>query len=339
MSNVEKQETEEKQEIEEKTEEPEKPVKFLNKDEIDKLRREIAALEENKSRILERMRIINADKKQYREARDGYNLDSAENFNKVNDIKQKRDSTNLEIKDLKLMREGVLEELKILIEKAKKIRETFDDNVKSTRDSRRLQKTIKDLEWKIQTTPGMSINEERELVQKLEALAEQLDVAEEGENKYREFRDINKQIRDLKGFLDDSWERMQVLVSTSQNRHKSLTELYKAGKTAKEEADKYHKLFIQKAEEFTAKRNELKDINEILNSKYGYLKQNTRERQRFHRATVKARNARIMDQKVKEIQSKLETSKTSRRGLSMEEMRILMDRNIVSLEKKEENDS
>lgn len=333
MANVEKQDTDDK------PEEQKKPVKHLSKDELDKLRREISIIEDDKSRILDKMRMINGDKKQYRETRDGFNIDSAENFNKVNDIKQKRDSTNLEIKDLKLMRGGVLEELKILIEKAKSIRDTFDEKVKSSRDSRRLQRTIKDLEWKLQTTPNMAIDEERELVQKLEALANQLDVAEEGESKFREFRDINKQIRDLKGFLDDSWERMQDLVSTSQNRHQSLTELYKAGKSAKEEADKHHKLFIQRAEEFTAKRNELKDINDILNTKYGFLKQNTRDRQRFHKASVKARNARLMDQKVKDIQMKLETSKSSRKGLSMEEMRILMDRNIVSLNKKEDTES
>ncbi|MFW9992498.1 MAG: hypothetical protein ACFFD4_10675 [Candidatus Odinarchaeota archaeon] len=302
----------------------------------DKIRKEIRELEDKKTLLLERMRVINAEKKQFRELRDKFNQESAESFNKVSDIKQKRDDTNQEIKDLKLMREGVLEELKMLIQKAKEIRGDLDPKTTTPpKHSKKLQRTIKDLEWRLQTTPNMAVEEEREIVQKLDGLVEHLNVLEESEHKAREFRDINKQIRDLKGFLDDSWERMQSLVSTSQNRHQSLTGLYTSGKGAKEEADKYHKLFIQRAEEYTALRNELKSTNDFLDQKYGFIREHQKERRKVQRAAARARSARVIDEKVKEIRTKLEGSKT--KGLSMEEMRILLDRNLVNLNKKEED--
>ncbi|MHA2334801.1 MAG: DUF7121 family protein, partial [Candidatus Hodarchaeales archaeon] len=314
-----------------------KPEKPLNQKDLDKIRQEIREMENKKTTVLDRMREINVEKKKFREARDKYNQESAENFSRVSDIKQKRDETNQEIKDLKLMREGVLEELKMLIQRAKDMRDILEPKTpKSTKNSRKLQRTIKDLEWRLQTTPNMAVEEERDIVQRLEGMIEQLNVVEESESKVREFRDLNKQIRDLKGFLDDSWERMQGLVSTSQNRHQSLTGLYTSGKGAKEEADKYHKLFIQRAEEYTALRNELKEINDFLNMKYSLIREQQKERRKIQRAATRARSARVMDEKVKEIKTKLESS--TRKGLSLEEMRILLDRNIVNLKKEQEND-
>ena len=104
----------------------------VNKMSVDEIRSQIQARENTRSSILEKLKEINKNLGSAKEQRDKYNTESAEAFSKVAELKEKRDSTNKEIRELKTTRESVLNELKELSKRER----TILENVKKHEDEK-----------------------------------------------------------------------------------------------------------------------------------------------------------------------------------------------------------
>ncbi|MFX0014223.1 MAG: hypothetical protein ACFFB2_07010 [Promethearchaeota archaeon] len=297
------------------------------------LKDEIIQLRNQKSQLLMRLRKLERERNQSRTERDELNTIASENFAQVRELKELRDKNNRAIQELKMVRRSVLEEMKDLIIKAQSLQEeikSMDIDEKEIRQSRSIRKRIDKLDWKIQTTPSMGIAEERQLTEQVNSLMNQLGEISVSEEKLKARKELNHEINNLRGFLDHSWKDFSELVEKSQKSHQQLSELYEAGKRAKDEADRRHKEFLEKAEEIRGLREEFRNLNKTLREKSGILKEQSRiqkERVQFERDRATAEMLEVQSAKIRE-----KLSQTKKKTLSIEEMRIMMTQNPDFLE-------
>lgn len=303
---------------------------------IDELKPEIRSRENKRYEILDKLKQINKERNELKDERNNLNTEASQSFQKVQELKKKRDEVNKEIKEIKGIREGVLLELKQLSNREKEIIEVLkesNDHGRSRRggDLRRINKEIDQLDWKLQTTPNLTRNEEKFLMERIEDLSSKLGEAESKEAIQKEIRDLRKYKSTLKATLDDNWNRLNELVKTSQDRHNRISELYEIGKAAKEKADQKHQLFVTKMKETQNYRKTIRVIKaelDLLYPKYKQIQEVKRKDLSDQRAT---RSTAVKEAKSTEIKKKLKGKK----GLSMEEMKFLMENRLISLKKEE----
>lgn len=307
--------------------------KALEGHDLRALKDEIIQLRNRKSQLLTELRQRERERNQYRDSRDDLNKVASDNFAQVRDLKVLRDKNNRSIQELKLVRRGVLEEMKGLIQKAQSLNEeikSMDIDEQEIRLSHNIRKRIDTLDWKIQTTPTMEISEERQLTDQVNSLMEQLNEISVSTDKLKERKELNREINNLRGFLDHSWKDFSDLVENSQKSHQHLTELYTAGKRAKDEADNRHKDFLERAEEIRGLREEFRELNKTLREKSGIFKEQNRVRKERVQIERDRATADMLEEQSEIIKEKLSHKK--KKTLSIEEMRIMMTQNPDFLE-------
>lgn len=332
----EKKPSDNKKSFKEEKIDPSELLKGINVEElnVDDLRTEIRSREKKRNEILEKLKAINKDRNALKEKRNELNTSASESFQKVQELKKKRDEVNSEIKEIKATREGVLKELKQISNREKEIIEYFKSQNETGPKKgtlRRINKEIEELEWKLQTTPHLNRDEENHIMDRISELSTQLGAAESVEAVQKEFKELRKYKDSLKVTLDDNWNRLNELVKTSQDRHNRISELYDTGKSAKEEADKSHQQFILKINEAQDYRKQLRIIKAELDILYPKYKGIQEERKKEFAEQRSVKDVEIKDSKSQEIQKKL----SNKKGLSMEEMKFLMENRLISLKKGE----
>ncbi len=303
------------------------------------LKDEIIQLRNQKSELLSQLRKMERERNQNRIERDELNTIASENFAQVRELKDLRDKNNLAIQELKMVRRSVLEEMKGLIEKVQSLKDeikSLDINEEEIRQSRSIRKRIDKLDWKIQTTPSMGIAEERQITEQVNSLMNQLGEISVSEDKFKARKELNREINNLRGFLDHSWKDFSELVEKSQKSHQQLTELYEAGKRAKDEADRRHKVFLERLEEIRGLREEFRALNKVLREKSSILKEQSRIRKERIQIERDRATAEMLEEQSARIREKL--SQTKKKTLSIEEMRIMMTQNPDFLEINSIND-
>ncbi|MHA2271486.1 MAG: coiled-coil protein [Candidatus Hodarchaeales archaeon] len=321
----------------------EQPQPELSEDEIYELRESVGQLRNDRDGLFDRLRTAEKERDTFREKRDELNKQTSENFGKVRDLKTKRDSTNETIRDLKTMRQSVLDEMRLLIEKAKALREEIPFEGRSPQgraDSRRFRRDIEEYEWRIQTTAGMNVEEERQIMSEISRLSTRLGELEASEETRQALKKINKEISNLKGYLDDSWEQLQDMVTVSQDRHQRLTELYDEGRQNKEEADRYHQLFLERAEEVRNLREQIREMSKEIRGKSEILRNVQTTRRQSARRVRDAEVRRVMDEKAKVLMSRMDSEKQrGKRMLTFDELQVLMSQDDFFPEEEEEGES
>ena len=306
-------------------------------EDLEKIREDVDILQEKRQGLLEKLRALEKERDHFREERDKSNTQANDAFGKVKVLKKKRDETNEEIRELKAMRTSVLEEMRDRIQKADELKNAMaemGEKEKSTGvSSRHLRRKIKGLDWKLQTTPSMKIDEERQLIEQVNTLMDQLSEVQVSESKYHELEQLNRDIRYYKGYLDDSWQQFSELVSASQGRHQRLIELYTEGKEAKTEADRCHKLFVEKSEEVRKLRDDFRSLGKELRDKRNSIMKADKARRKFLREMREKETERLMEERTADLREKMSKGKKS---MSLDEMRLLMDKNLLDLGMDEE---
>ncbi|MFX0150560.1 MAG: hypothetical protein ACFFAJ_07280 [Candidatus Hodarchaeota archaeon] len=305
------------------------------------LKDEIIQLRNRKTQLLTRLREVERERNQCRIERDELNNVASENFTQVRELKDLRDKNNRAIQELKAVRRSVLEEMKELIEKAKSLQEeikSLDITEKDMKQSQSIRKRIDSLDWRIQTTPSMGVAEERQLTEQVNSLMEQLGEISVSTEKLKARKELNREINNLRGFLDHSWKDFQELVENSQKSHQQLTELYEAGKRAKDEADRCHKEFLERAEEIKVLRDEFRALNKALREKSSIFKEQSRLQKEKVQIERDRATAEMLEVQSAKIQEKLSHKK--KKTLSIEEMRIMMTQNpdFLDLESSEDEE-
>lgn len=292
---------------------------------FDHLRDRIDDLREQKEVLLSNLRKMEKSRNEFREERDKLNKTASEKFSKVKELKKGRDETNIKINDLKITRKSVLEEMQGLIEKAKALQteiQSLNITKVELNKSKKLRSQINKLDWNLQTTSQMDIAEERQIIERINALSSQLQQISVSEEKFHGLKKLNSQIHNLRGFLDHSWKEFQESVEFSQQCHREMTESYDEGKEAKEKADEMHENFVKVSEEVRGLKKDFRNINKDFKEKLSIYRDNMKKRKEETKQLRQEATQAMLSEQTEKIQEKL--SKTKKKALSMDEMRILM---------------
>ncbi len=198
-------------------------------------------LAEKRNRLNEKMRNLRAEIQELRSERDHAN-------EKVKELKQQRNTTTATI------REKIEEIKKLRLE-----RHDFSKKIPS-RSHRALEEEVKNIDWKIQTS-SLTLQEEKDLVEKVKALETQLDVHRKVEQLERKIDALHAEVKNLQAERERCHEALTAYSQKSQEIHaKMLTKIEESKKT-KIEADGAHKRFVEAREKTKPLREEIATIS------------------------------------------------------------------------------
>jgi len=198
-------------------------------------------LAEKRNRLNEKMRNLRAEIQELRSERDHAN-------EKVKELKQQRNTTTATI------REKIEEIKKLRLE-----RHDFSKKIPS-RSHRALEEEVKNIDWKIQTS-SLTLQEEKDLVEKVKALETQLDVHRKVEQLERKIDALHAEVKNLQTERERCHEALTAYSQKSQEIHaKMLTKIEESKKT-KIEADGAHKRFVEAREKTKPLREEIATIS------------------------------------------------------------------------------
>ncbi len=210
--------------------------------------------------LSKRIEELENEVRDWREKRENLN-------NQVIELAKKRNSLNLEVKEaIRVARESreVRDEKNEVISAYKTERNTLQDQIKQNsekldeiekqidelppealkrsndRNSSRLKKQVQQLEWKIQTTSNLPIDEERVLVAKISELEEQLSQQEDFEDVFRDRKHFYNKLRSLRSQTRAVTAKMGKEISESRVAHKKMIEMYKDANKYRKDADVFH---------------------------------------------------------------------------------------------------
>jgi uncharacterized coiled-coil DUF342 family protein len=198
-------------------------------------------LAEKRNRLNDRSRNLREEVQQLRSERDQIN-------DKVRSLKERRNDLTLVIKEK-------VERIRHLIEESKSIAEK-----KPRRTHKDLQDEIDSIDWKIQTT-SHTIQEDKELVEKVKQLETQLSVHKKFEQLRKTAQDENAQVARLR---TESQQRHQALTAQAkigQELHSRMLVKMEEAKTIKAEADAIHKQFLEAKEKAKPIRDQIVSVS------------------------------------------------------------------------------
>lgn len=244
--------------------------------------------------------------------------------------REKRDQCNDKITALKETKALLLKELEGFEKQAEGLNGQLEGlhgnkgNTHSRRvdmSAKKIRHEIQELEWKIQTTSNLSINEEREIVEQIARLEQKFREVRETDVISRDLRTFNNRIKALKGKIRSLDNELRSHARESRFHHKTMIQAFKNADVMRKQADDLHAQFLE------AK----KQANSIHNEYLNYLREINRIRQDINKSKQKVRAKQDAHRKEK-LEEKTEDAKKKfeeGRKLSFEEFRTLIDKGLI----------
>ncbi|MHA2339588.1 MAG: coiled-coil protein [Candidatus Hodarchaeales archaeon] len=160
----------------------------------------------------------------------------------ANEEKEKRDKANKEINSLKEEKnklQSEIEESVKILEKSDGEKDKVPQRV-SNRSIKDLEQEIKNLEWKLQTTGNITLQEERDVVERIGILEEKLINLQEFKELSNEIQDARFKVRKNRQALRKTIQSMNKLARESRAHHTTMIEGYHEANKIRKEADTIH---------------------------------------------------------------------------------------------------
>ena len=218
----------------------------------------------------------------------------------------------------------------ILKEEAEKIKNRLLELSSKIKDvgaprDRRVGEKIRAIERKLETTPFLDKDQERETLKQLEALSGALEKLEIFRELKSEIKEMQNKLRQMQMEIKTYHTSVTTLANQSQVHQKRMVEATKEAKMAKEEADSLHAEVLTISAKIKEIKKELDAITKdmkILQKTVGIeLKARRKERK------IRAKQIRdeILDSRAEAILTKYKNGES----LSLEEFRVLMERGLI----------
>jgi len=243
--------------------------------------------------------------------------------------REKRDKCNEAISAIKEKKNLLIKELEGFEKQAETLSEQLaEKQEKTTQNKRRMdfsakkiRKEIQELEWKIQTSSNLSINEEREIVEQIARLEQKFRDVRETDVLSRDLKTFNTRIKVLRGRLRALENELRSQARESRFHHKTMIQAFKNADILRKQADELHAQFLD------AK----KQANAIHNEYLSYIREISRIRQDISKSKQKIR-AKQDAQRKEKLEERTEDAKKKfeeGRKLSFEEFRTLIDKGLI----------
>jgi uncharacterized coiled-coil DUF342 family protein len=278
------------------------------KQQREELNRKVTTIANKRNQLNEQVKELIVSAKEEREKRDQCNK-------LISEIKEKK---NILIKEL----EGFNEQIERLEEQLNQSQDkTAPPKRRSNVSTKRIQKEIQDLEWKLQTTSNLAINDERDIVDQINRLEQKFREARESDVLSRDLKSFFNRTRVLRGKLRGLDRDLRTKAHESRLHHKAMIQAFKNADVFRKQADDLHAQFLEAKKQANLIHNEyLTHIREINKTRQSINK----NKQKFRKKQDEERREKL---KVKTEDAKKKFDQG--RKLSFEEFRTLIDKGLI----------
>lgn len=287
---------------------------------IDKLQQRLSELKEQND-------ALDHDSDQWAGKRDKAN-DQVHNLRaEVQKLRFERDAMNEQVRRMKQQRSDTAVKIHEAIESLRKLGEENGRIAKNrpSKSHEALQKELDDIEWQIQTT-SYTLQEDKELVEKVKQLETQLNVHKKLEKSSHKSLELRKKVRGLKAENQVHHEKIMQLAEKSQQIHQQMMGKIEEAKKMKKEADDLHKQFLDARQKTKPIRDEMANVHaQIL-----HLRKEVQEQQQ----QKKKDNENALKQTLEEL-----AKEKLRRGekLSWDEFKLLEEKGMIQQDPTEDS--
>ncbi|MEM2394354.1 MAG: hypothetical protein QXW82_03590 [Candidatus Bathyarchaeia archaeon] len=270
----------------------------LLQDQKRRLEAEAEAIAEKRNKLNEALKNLRVEILETRKVRNNINL-------KVKELKEQKE-------EIKREKDRKIEELKILMREMEDL-----EKRKPNKNPQMLEREVKSLEWKIQTTP-LSLQDEKKLIERVKQLETQLNIYRKIEQLAQKSLELKAEIKAMQARIKRYGEEISEKAKESQEFHEKMLEKINEAEKLKAEADHLHQLFLQYKEKIRPVQSEIDRIsNEIRQLRVEILAEAEEER--------KKREEEFLADIERQAREKL------RRGekLTLEEFKLLMEKGIA----------
>lgn len=231
---------------------------------IDKRKVTISGSEDHKNKRNE----CNAQASQFARERNTLNNQTRECVEEAQKHKELRDQFNKEVQELKDKRNELNEQANVLFNDIDAFKKEHG-GIKS-RSIKELHKQVEHLEFR-QQTEVFTTEKERELIDKIKALKEQLREQEAEIEQNKEIREKITLAKELRRQASEIHDHVTQLAEDAQKHHDLMVECYRKADSSRENADEAHKKFVEAQEAadnehklFIECQKELRDYDKVI---------------------------------------------------------------------------
>ena len=222
----------------------------------------IDELERRLSELKEQNDALDHDADQWAENRDKVNEQVHTLRAEAQKLRLERDDMNEQVKKMKQQRSQTASKTHEAIENLKKLDEESEKTAKNrpSRSRETLQKELDEIEWQIQTT-SHTLQEDKELVEKVKQLETHLNIHKKLEKFYQKSSELRKKVRDLKAENQARHEKITQLAERSQQIHQQMIGKIEEARKKRKEADDLHKQFLDARQKTKPIRDEMANVH------------------------------------------------------------------------------
>lgn len=227
--------------------------------------RKIEELDQKLVTLREQRDKLAAEMKEWAEKRDKFNSEFKRLKAEAAELKKIRDEINTKVKELKQQRNQMIAEIAQKNRELKCLRDQIKVLImkKPPESVNALQREIEAIEWKIQTTP-LSLQEEKQLVEKVKRLEVQLKIHRKIEELNQKKLELTTDLKALEARAKSLHDRIVNEAERSQQIHEEMIKKLEEAKRLKVEAGVFHKFFLQAREKVNPVKEEIKKILEEM---------------------------------------------------------------------------
>lgn len=241
----------------------------------------VEGLTEKLSELKEQKSKLETEAHEWAEKRDELNERTKNLRTEVLELRSQRDKLNNRVKELKQHRDGTTARIHEKLEEMSKLEEENRALAKKkpSKSHEVLQKEVESIDWTIQTTP-LTLQEDKELVEKVRHLETQLAVHKKLEQLTQKIAELRIQVRAMKSESELLHKELTENAHKSQETHKKMLKKMEESKALKTEADNMHKQFLAAKEKVRPLLQEMKVALSHISQLKGEMRQEEQKRQK-----------------------------------------------------------
>ena len=264
---------------------------------------------------------LNDEAKQLMKERDALNAQVADRLKQAREHREKRDEYNQKVAEFKAKRDEIYAKLKSKVEEREDTEEEAEEiKNKTSAPVHVLRRKIRELDWSLQTQV-LDLKHEREIIEQIATLEEELKVADDAAAKRKESAKTRTEIEDFRLLMNAHHNSVLEFARLSQEENQRMIEAYAEVDALRKEADEAHRRYLMTR----------KEADETHRQYIETKQENSRLRKELSEVRVRRRV-----EKLQEIEERLEEKASTalekfKRGerLTMEEFSLLMKRGLL----------
>lgn len=221
----------------------------------------IVDLAEKLSILREQKAMLDAEAREFAGKRDKLNEEFKSLQAEILELRKARDQINMEVKELKQQKSNIKAERVKKTGELKNLKQQIEELAKKkpAKSFKIIQREIEGLEWRIQTT-SLNLQEEKQLVDKVKQLENQLSVHRKIEQLGQKRLELETEIKALQTRAMLCSEKISEKADKSRVFHDKMLKKIEDAEKIKTEADSFHKLFLQAKEKAKPLQAEIANI-------------------------------------------------------------------------------